>query len=42
MSPSQNGGLYRFAFYAVMFRSSLSMDIFRKHDQRQTLPEESS
>jgi hypothetical protein len=34
--------LCRFALYPVMLRSRLSMNIFRKHDQRQTLPEEGS
>jgi hypothetical protein len=28
--------------YAMTLRSPLSMDILRKHDQRQTLPEEGS
>jgi hypothetical protein len=42
MSPIPNGGFCRFAFYALTLRSPLSMDIFRKHDQRQTLPEEGS
>jgi hypothetical protein len=42
MSPIPNGGLCRFALYAVTLRSPLSMNILRRHDQRQTLPEEGS
>jgi hypothetical protein len=37
MRPIPNGGLYRFVLYAVTLRSPLSIDILRKHDQRQTL-----
>jgi hypothetical protein len=42
MSPITKRWTHRFAFYAVTLRSPLSMDISRKHDQRQTLPEEGS
>jgi hypothetical protein len=44
MRPIPNGGLYRFALYAVTLRSLLSMHILQRHYQRQTLllPEEGS
>ncbi len=37
MSPIPKRWTYCFALYAVTLHSPLSMDIFRKHDQRQTL-----
>jgi hypothetical protein len=42
MSPIQNHGLCRFAFYAATLRSLLSMNILRRHDQTQLLHEERS
>jgi hypothetical protein len=42
MSPISKRRTRRIALDTVTLRSPLSMDILRKHDQRQTLPEEGS
>jgi hypothetical protein len=42
MSPISKRRTHNFALYTVTLRGPLSMDILRRHYQRQTLPEEGS